>query len=249
MRERIEALYQPLRIVEPVDADDQSAAGEADPKALEFPAALGHGRGALDIPGVDADRMSLDREDPPERANDCASLPLLHPRFRLADQIVEKVSAVRLRLEADKVEGGEATHELFVHRQGSQELPWRQRCVQKEAQPVPNSQPAQFLAERNQVVVVDPDQVVRPQQAGQPAGEPRVDAPIAGVIAAVEVDEIDAVMKERPERRVSELVVVSLVVAFAEIHGGAGQPSALGYRYRFVGFGDHLAAPAEPDAA
>ena len=82
MRERIEALYQPLRIVEPVHADDQPAVGEADMKALEFPAALGPCRIALDITGVDADRMGLDPEDPPKRANDCASITLLHPGFR-----------------------------------------------------------------------------------------------------------------------------------------------------------------------
>ena len=133
MCERFEALHQSLRIVEPVHADDQPAAAEADPKALELPAALCHGGVALDITGVDADRMGLDPEDPPERANDRASLSLLHPGVRLANQIVEKVSAVRLRLEADKVEEGEATHELPVHRQSCQELPWRQGCVQKEA--------------------------------------------------------------------------------------------------------------------
>ena len=42
----------------------------------------------------------------------------------------------------------------------------RQGGVQKEAHPVPHPEPAQFLAERNQVVIVDPDQVVGLQQAG-----------------------------------------------------------------------------------
>ena len=135
-----------------------------------------------------------------------------------------------------------------MHGQGRQELPGRQGRVQKEADPVPDAEPPQLLAEGNQVVIVNPDDVVGPQHAGQLAGEIRVDAPIAGVGPAVEVDEIDAVMEERPERGVGEAVVVLLVVAFAEVHGGAAEPSALGHAHGLVGSGGDLAAPAEPDA-
>ena len=192
--------------------------------------------------------MGPDPERPPERPNDRPACALLHASSRLASQIGAQVSAVRLGLEADQVEEGEAAHELLVHGQGRQELAGRQGRVQKKAHPVADAEPTQFLAERNQMVIMDPDDVVGPQHAGQLSGKVRVDAPIAGVIPALEVDEIDAVVKKRPERGVGEAVVILLVVAFAEIHAGAGHPPALGQVHGLVGDGDDLAAPAEPDA-
>ena len=249
MREGIEALRQALGIVEPVDADDQPAAGEAYLEAFHLADARGVGRAALDIGGVDAYGVGLDPERTLERPNRRSSPGFPHAGVGLDDEIAAEMPAVDLRLEADEVEGRKTAHQFVVHRQGRQQLPGRHRGVQEEAHPVREAEPPQFLGEGNQVVIVRPDHVVGLDQGGEPAGELRVDAPIAGVIPAVEVDQIDAVMKQRPERRVGEAVVILLVVAFAEIHGGAGKLSASGQLYGLAGRVDDLAAPAEPDTA
>ena len=247
MREGIEALRQALGIVEPVDADDQPAAGEAHLEALHLADARGVGRAALDMGGVDAYGVGLDPERTLERPNRRSAPGFPHAGVGLDNEIAAEMPAVRLRLEADEIERGKTAHQLVVHRQGRQQLPGRQGGVEEEAHPVREAEPPQFLGEGNQMVIVGPDHVVGAQQAGQLAGEFRVDAPIAGVISAVEIDQIDAVMEQRPERRVGEAVVILLVVAFAEIHGGAGKPSALGQLHGLAGNVDDLAAPAEPD--
>ena len=64
----------------------------------------------------------------------------------------------------DHVVAAHGTQQLRRTRQGVQQGRRHERRVQEEADAVAHAQPAQFLAQREQVVIVHPDQVVVAQQ-------------------------------------------------------------------------------------
>jgi hypothetical protein len=72
------------------------------------------------------------------------------------------------------------------------------------------------MRERQQMIVVHPDQIVGPQQRGELPGEHRVHAQIARVLLPVEAREIASVVEYRPQRRVREAAIVLIVVAPGE---------------------------------
>ncbi|MNY62882.1 hypothetical protein D3C86_1997670 [compost metagenome] len=51
--------------------------------------------------------------------------------------------------------------------------------MQEEADAIGHPQPPKFIGQGDQVVIVDPDQVVRPDQRGQGLGEAAIDPLIA----------------------------------------------------------------------
>ena len=108
---------------------------------------------------------------------------------------------------------------------------------------------AQRLGERQQMIVVHPDDVVGPQDVVELVGEIFVDPDVAGQIAAQIFGKVESVVQQRPERPIGEAVVVLLVVGAGEIGGDVGDAAVLdGAALQIVAVGD-AAAPAEPDAA
>ena len=92
--------------------------------------------------------------------------------------------------------------------------------VEEEPDPVVEAHPAQIGGERDEMVVVDPDHVVRPEELGEPPGEEPVDAEIAGGVAPIEAGEIQPVVAHRPEGPVGEAGSRNRRVAFREIRNG-----------------------------
>jgi hypothetical protein len=118
--------------------------------------------------------------------------------------------------------------------------------VEEESDRVGHAQLAQFPAERDQVVVVDPDQVVGPQQRRKRGGEATVDPGVAGVERAVVGGQVGAEMEYRPERRVGVAVVIFVVVGLLEVDGDDGDVIDA-VAFQLAGeCGRTLAAPAEP---
>ena len=122
-------------------------------------------------------------------------------------------------------------------------LPGRKRNVQEEADRVLRPQPPQLRCERKQVVVVHPDEVVAAQQRLQLFGEPPVDADIALKEARLELRQVQAIVKDRPQHRIAIAEVVGLMVGFRERNGGHA-PLALHRGGGMVGL--DLAVPAKP---
>ena len=166
----------------------------------------------------------------------------------VADVLVE-AAPIRLGLEAEHIVGEERPDEHVVHGQRGQHFRRGEGDVQEEAHGLPRSHAPQLLSERDQVVVVHPDQVARLEQRLQGVREALVDPDVALVVVAVEAGEVGAVVKERPQGTVREAVVVLLVVLVRQVRGGRGEAAAIelpGGDARAVG---NLAAPAEPQPA
>ncbi len=114
----------------------------------------------------------------------------------------------------------QGAHDLAVDRQRPQHFDVRERDVQEKADRLPAARLAQALCQRNQVVVVHPDQVVRRACGARCSREQPVDALIGLVVLVVVADGVEEVVKQRPQRAVAEAEVEVLVVG-----GASGRPS------------------------
>jgi len=93
---------------------------------------------------------------------------------------------------------------------------------------------------------VHPDQVIRQQHRRKLRGQQRVHPLIGSEVPAGELDEIEPVVKKRPQGGVAEAVVVAVVVFTGKVDRAVGQRirfGNLGPRRSLCGY---FAAPAEP---
>jgi hypothetical protein len=163
------------------------------------------------------------------------------------DEVDERL-AVRLGLKADHVVVAHEVHQFLVRRHGAQHLGHGKRNMQEKADGVGHTQIAQAASERQQVIVVHPDDVVRANHRDEASRKRFVDAQIPRVVLALEVREIVPVVERRPQRGIGKAAVILVIVAPRESHGRVCDVALLlddGLRR----FADDLAAPAEPDAA
>ena len=167
---------------------------------------------------VDSDRESADARDAPLRRDRIID----QAQPELADQIVREVLDVVVGLEADQVIGEHRLHEIAVVRNVHDRAPARPGRVQEEADGAFDPQAAQFLAERQEVVVVNPIGRVRPAEAQQPARHEGVDLAIAVVIVDRCLDQIRAGMQGGPKDRIRESLVVAFVVSGRQVDSGDG---------------------------
>jgi hypothetical protein len=123
-------------------------------------------------------------------------------RVALLDEVAAEVRGVARGLEADEVERAETAGEALVLGQRGEDLGRGKGDVEEEAHLAVPPRGAELLAHQQEVVVVDPDDVVGAGELGEKAGEAAVHALVGGEVAVVEVGEIDPVVEDRPERAV-----------------------------------------------
>ena len=144
-----------------------------------------------------------------------------------ATQAAGEILEVVVGLEADEIVMREPAHDLLMHRHGEEHIGRRPGDVQEEADLVLEAHLAQFGGQRDQMVVVDPDDVVRLDQRRQPVGEEAVDAEIAGHFLAAIFGKIQPVMADRPENTVGKAVVIFLDVGIGQIRQRVGDLALL----------------------
>src|SRR5690606_1577225 len=130
--------------------------------------------------------------------------------FRIAAyglDVTRKIRRVDLRLEAGQDVLAERPDNALMLRQGGDDLRRRKRRMQEEADLVPVPAFAQRLRQREEMIVVHPDDVVWPQNLVQFIGEMLVDAQVAAEVTAREFRKIEPVMQDRPQHAVGEAVV------------------------------------------
>ena len=87
------------------------------------------------------------------------------------------------------------------------------RRVQEQAHAVAQPGLAQRLGQAEQVIVVRPDQIVRPHQTRERLREQRVHPAIAGELRPIEMRVADLIVQRRPQRAVGEAAIELVVVA------------------------------------
>src|SRR5262249_23424578 len=145
---------------------------------------------------IDADRERRGAQPPPE-GGDLARGH--HLSAGVARDVIAKAAEVGFRLESDEIVGAERAHQLGMWRQDAQQLCGGEGGVEEKSDRLLDAELAQRRAQRDQMIIVYPDDVARLEQRGEVAGELLVDAEIAREIGALKIDEAGAVMEERPQ--------------------------------------------------
>ncbi len=168
----------------------------------------------------------------------------------MLEHVALEVRQIGVGLEADEIAGEQGPHQQLMLGRGGKDIRRRERDMQKEPDPVSVPPLSQLRCQGEEMVVVDPDQIVRLQERRQRVGEFRVDPLIALHIGGPEIGEIQPVVEDRPQHAVGEAEIVFLVILPRERQRHRRHP-ALGMSGRRDArpFLDHLAVPAEPDAA
>ena len=191
---------------------------------------------------VEADGKGVGADGPAEGLE--APVPV-QDAPHLVHHVITKRPEVRLRLEADEVVGEEPADQGLVARKGHQQVRRRERDVQEEPDPVRGAHAPELLRERDEVIVVDPDEVVAPEVGRHRVREAGVHPEVTPVVEPVVGGVSHPVVKERPEGPVGVAVVVLVVVVRGEVDGRDGEPVRLAEGGRTRAFA-HLPAPAEP---
>ncbi|MGF6492207.1 hypothetical protein ABIE56_000360 [Luteibacter sp. 621] len=204
-------------------------------------------RERLDFFRIDADgeyprpeNPAVGRTDPPASA---------HGRAQLVQEIVLQRAQVALGVDTHKVVGRQGFEQLPVAGQGDEEACGRQRRMQEKADAVFHAELAEHGGERDEVVVMHPDDVVFPQKLRHTLGKDPVDPQVPFQMVTAVVDEVAPIVEERPQRAVGKPAVVLVVVGFRHVDGGIGDGAIFHVVDRLACLGGDVATPAKPKPA
>jgi hypothetical protein len=124
--------------------------------------------------------------------------------------------------------------------------PWD---VEEKADAVPAGATPQCVAQRDQVIVVNPDEIVPTDQRGEAVGKSFVDPLVPDRGRALVFGQVEPVVKQRPERGIGVAVVVFGDILRGQVDGRHGHAIVVGERRFGRRFGRFVARPAEPQAA
>ena len=238
LRDGLDALLDPLGVVEAVDAEHEELRVAESLADLAGPCADRGVRRHLD------DLIAVDRDGKGAHA-DGASLEG-EPRVRAAraGQLSRESREVRgagVQLEADQVGAQEPGEDLAAPRQLHEEFAGWEGDVAEEADHDVGSELAQHLGDELQLVVVDPHGAPGRDALGDRRGEAHVDVAVRVPPLAVEGGRADGVMVERPQGGVGEAEVELLVLLVIDRDGLQPDP-LVGRRGLFM-----VGRPGPPD--
>jgi hypothetical protein len=121
--------------------------------------------------------------------------------------------------------------------------------MQEESDPVGMPTPPQGVGDRDQVIVVDPDEIVILDDLFEFGREMKVDAEISAEVTPRKLGKIQPIMQNWPQHPIGETVIVFLKFVFGEIGDDVLDIVTFdGSRSQFILRAD-LSAPSDPDAA
>ena len=164
-------------------------------------------------------------------------------------EVAGTIRCVVLGLKSNQVVGAQLRYEPFMVGQCGENLGRRKGNVQEKSNAVAMSALAQHLRQRNEMVVVHPDDIVGLQQLVQLVCEMHIDPQVAAEVAAREFGEVEPVVQDRPQHAVGEAVVVFLVVLLGEVGHHVAQAALVMVLVARSSIRGDRSAPAEPEAA
>src|SRR5436190_3745902 len=197
--------------------------------------------------GIDADREDIGAQSAPF---DQHPAPAKLDAAKFVAQESREIAAVGLRLEADHTIREHGPYEPLRIGKRGQHFRWGKRDVQEETDWTGEAVGPDLRAERNEMIVVHPDDVLALEEWTQPSRHPLVDAPIGLRKAPFEAGEVESVMEDRPQGLVGETAVEFLDICRRHVDGGKLDAAfRLDLQRPERAFFAGLARPAEPDAA
>ena len=161
--ERGDAVDQPLGIIEPVDADGELLAMQAAAQPRHVGMRRRLGRGCRELVGIDADRKHRQTRAAMARLHD--AIP--HLQAKVSSNAGAEIVPIVLGLETDEIIGQHRGHEIAVIRYAVDDAARGPRRMQEEADRALHAQRAQFRAEREKMIILNPEQglrLLKPQQ-------------------------------------------------------------------------------------
>src|SRR6185437_2827810 len=188
------SMRNPFRIIQAVDPDDEYTIAQALDHTLDE-------RQLYRTLGKMGERRSLDTDrkyaDPHRSVGDdeieVAAVQAAFPR-----KITAEIEGVVAGLKADEIVFAERWNETLVIGQRREHFRRRARNVEEKADAISVPALAQRFGEGHQVIIMHPDDIVRPEQLFQVTREVIVDADITAQIASREFSEVDAIVQDRP---------------------------------------------------
>ena len=161
-----------------------------------------------------------------------------------------EISKIGFGLKADQVIFEERLQQPLVLGNRHQDVWWRKRNMEEETDLGVHATRAQPRPKRDEMIVLDPDEVVGLQHRRKHLSKPVIDSPVAVDAFLSKEGEIEPIMVNRPQSGVGEAKVILAVIAFRERRRRERQGVEL--RARRVDFrivGDDLAIPPKPERA
>ena len=113
-----------------------------------------------------------------------------------------------------------------MHGQGAKRTESRKGNVQEESDGLGNPERPQSRRQRDQVIVMNPDQIVRPQQRHGALRETLIHLQIGCVLLLRIMEGLQEIMKQRPQGTVTESQVELIVLSLGEVEGRVGKTVA-----------------------
>ncbi len=212
---RLELLRDPLRVVEPLDTEDQPAPVVLAVEIGEQTCGLGVRERLAKALDVDADRIDADPDPSP--------VDLQPVRLGVDAEDAEarraEVAGVVTDLEAHVVGSEHAAQELLPRREQSVHLRRRERRVQEESDREPWVALPQHRGDEHEVEVVDPHTALGTAVRDDRVGEALVDLDVALPRLGSDPQPVREVVEERPERVVADLPVEVVLLVARQVHG------------------------------
>ena len=201
--EGVQLLRDPLRVVEPLDAEDEPTSLVLALEVCEQPLGLRVGEHLAEALDVDADGIDADA--------DAAAVELEPVRLGVDPEHAQarraEVPRVVADLEADVVGPEDAAQELLARGQQAVDLRGRERDVQEEADRQPRRPRAQHRGNEHEMEVVHPHARVGLAVLEDRLGEALVHLDVAGPRLGRDPQALREVVEERPQRVVAHLPV------------------------------------------
>ena len=206
-------LIEAFRIIQPVDADRKLFAVQAAAQPRDVWMGGRFCRQLGEFSGIDADRKHRGAGAAVARRDDA----VMHGEAEIGLRVGQKVLAVFLGLEADEIIGQHRLDQFAMMRHARHHRARRPRRVQEEADRLGDAEIAQLGAEREKVIILDPERGVGFAESQQRARHEGVDFAVAEIIFLRGADQIGARMQRRPQSRIGETFVIAAVMRRRQI--------------------------------
>ena len=171
------------------------------------------------------------------------------PEIRL--DVGQEILAILLGLETDQVIGQHRLDQFAMMRHAADHGARRPRRMQEEANRLGDAEIAQFGAERQEMIILNPERGVRLAESQQRARHEGVDFAIADIVVLRGADQVGAGMQRRPQRRIGKTFIIAAIMRRRQIEHrqrARTQGFDFGERFLLVPVADP-AAGADPDRA
>ena len=164
-----------------------------------------------------------------------ATTPSSHLETEILLHIIEKILAVLVGLESDQVVGQHRLDQFAMMRHAADHGARRPGCMEEETDRLRHAEIAQLRAEREEMIILNPERRVGLCESQQRARHEGVHFAIGEIVLLRRANQIGARMQRRPQRRIGKALVIAAVMRGRQIeHRQRAGAERLDFGERFL---------------